>query len=513
MPAEMPAGVKARSTTVDIAPFSAATAGDQIAGPTVAQICETHSAYVVLASDRAYKIKKHVNLGFLDFRTLAARKAACQHELVLNRRLAPDVYEGMAAIEDSHGKVIDYVLIMRRMPEAARLSRLAQHGDDCGDDVRAIAKLLARFHSSARRDPQMTAQAGAAGLRRRWLTNLGETEAFRGSLIPESVRAHIGDLALRYIAGRRPLFDRRAANGLFVDGHGDLTAEDIFCFPDHPRVLDCIDFDDTLRSVDVLDDAAFLAMDLERLGRPELAEQLLAHYSEFSGVPSVPSLQHHYIAYRAFVRAKVACIRLTQTGASGDAAVAEYTQLAIRHLEAADVKLVLVGGAPGTGKTTIADRLADALGATLLSTDAIRAQLPADARNDYGTSGKRAVYRELLTRARHAVEFGESVVADATWGLREYRVLAGLVARETHTTLLEVECTAPIDIAADRAQQRLASGLSASQAGAALARTLARQRDPWPSATAVDTAGSADDAIVGLAATLGIDPCCAEAPR
>jgi uncharacterized protein len=104
---------------------------------------------------------------------------------------------------------------------------------------------------------------------------------------------------------------------------------------------------------------------------------------------------------------------------------------------------------------TIADRLADALGATRLSTDAIRAQLPADARNDYGTSGKRAAHRELLTRARHALQLGESIVADATWGLCEYRVLAALVARETHTTLLDIECTAPIDIAADRAQQRL----------------------------------------------------------
>lgn len=150
------------------------------------------------------------------------------------------------------------------------------------------------------------------------------------------------------------MFAERIRAGRVVDGHGDLLADDIFCLDDGVRILDCLEFDDRLRWLDGLDDACFLAMDLERLGLPDLARRFTSWYAEYSGDPAPESLRHHYVAYRAFVRAKVACLRAR----AGDGqAAAEAWQLAgmtLGHLRAGAVSLVLVGGLPGTGKTTLA---------------------------------------------------------------------------------------------------------------------------------------------------------------
>ncbi len=273
---------------------------------------ETHSGVVILLGDRAYKVKKPVDLGFLDFRTQKARHRACRRELELNRRLSPDVYLDVVAMLGTNRRVAEHAVVMRRMPEELRLSAMVERGADVDDHLRSLAHLMADFHSGAKRGPRITREGGAAALRRRWTANLSESTEFRGTILDEAVHTEIGRLALGYVEGREPLLTSRAAAGLIVDGHGDLIAEDIFCLPDHPRVLDCLEFDDRLRFVDVLDDVAFLAMDLERLGRPELGERFLSWYAEFGGIPAPPSLVHHYIAYRSFVRAKAACTRATR---------------------------------------------------------------------------------------------------------------------------------------------------------------------------------------------------------
>ncbi len=166
----------------------------------------------------------------------------------------------------------------------------------------------------------------------------------------------IGLLARRFLAGREPLFDRRVAGGRIIDGHGDLLADDIYCLADGPRVLDCLDFDDRLRWLDGLDDAAFLAMDLERLGAPDLARHFTDWYAEYSGDPAPASLRHHYVAYRALVRAKIARIRAAQDEPAAGCEAQQLADIALRHLRAGAVTLVLVGGLPGTGKSTLAGR-------------------------------------------------------------------------------------------------------------------------------------------------------------
>ncbi len=476
-----------------------------------AELRETHSAVVALVGDHAYKAKKGVDLGFLDFTSAEAREAALRRELELNRRICSDVYLDVAQLVGSDGVHIESVLIMRRMPDARRLSTLVASGgastSELRHHLRSVARQLAEFHARAEHGAQISAEAGRTGLRRRWTDNLAEMRRFLGTSIDAERYRHITSLALGYIDGREPLFDRRRDAQLYVDGHGDVTAEDVFCLDDGPRILDCLEFDDRLRWVDALDDAAFLAMELEHLGRPELARYFLDTYAEFSAVPTMPSLEHHYIAYRALVRAKIACLRAELRGESADQeAVDAYLQLALRHLEAGQVRLILVGGAPGTGKSTVAEMVADTLGAVLLATDAVRREILPDPPT-YDDESRLHVYRALLVRAERALANGETVVADATWQTDELRRLAQDCAESTASELVEFECHAPPALAAARAERRVRHRLGRSQAGGAVALMLAGRRDAWPTAVPVDCSGSPQEAMRSIAYLLAYDGC------
>ena len=323
---------------------------------------------VFFAGDRAYKLKKPVNLGFLDFSTPEARAAACQREVELNRRFAPDVYLGVAEVRDPGGQVCDHLVAMRRMPARRRLSALVQAREPVSAAVRQVARILAAQHASAPRGPAISEQGSRDALWRRWKDNTGQIRPLLGGVLEESEVDEVQRLAGRFLAGRAPLFDARIRDGRVVDGHGDLLAEDIFCLPDGPRILDCLEFDDRLRWVDGLDDAAFLAMDLERLGASELAERFTGWYTEYSGDPAPASLRHHYIAYRAFVRAKISCLRCRQGDPLAGGEARQLAALALRHLHAGAITLILIGGLPGTGKSALAGALAG-LGFTVLNSD------------------------------------------------------------------------------------------------------------------------------------------------
>jgi aminoglycoside phosphotransferase family enzyme len=340
-----------------------------------ADVRETHIGVVFLLGDRAYKLKKPVKTGFLDFSTPQRRLAACRREVELNRRLAPDVYLGISSVSavvdprlPGPADPVEHMVVMRRMPDDRRLSALVRAGVPVGGHLRALARSVAAFHSAAARGPEITVEGGRDAVARRWAANVAEVRA-QPPVLPVDLVDAVDRLSGRFLAGREPLFTDRGTQSRIIDGHGDLITDDVFCLDDGPRALDCLEFDDRLRYVDGLDDVAFLAMDLERLGRPDLAEAWLDAYVEFSADPAPSALRHHYVAYRAFVRAKVACLRTLQGDTDAAAEAHRYAELARRHLESGAVRLALVGGLPGTGKTTVAGRLADRAGAVLLSSD------------------------------------------------------------------------------------------------------------------------------------------------
>jgi aminoglycoside phosphotransferase family enzyme/predicted kinase len=468
--------------------------------PVVAR--ETHTGMVFLVGDRAYKLKKAVRTDFLDFSTPARRLAACEREIALNRRLAPDVYLGirrLLPLDGTEGTDADAepVVVMRRMPAARRLSTLVANGHDVTAALRAIAHTVAGFHARAARNPKVVADGGAAALRRRWLANIAELRHYAGAVVNPDLPGTIEQLVLDFLDGRTALLRER--DDRIVDGHGDLLADDIYCLDDGPRLLDCLDFDDHLRHVDGLDDAAFLAMDLEHLGHPGLAEGFLDRYAAFAADPAPSGLRHHYVAYRAVVRAKVALLRHDQGEPRAAADARAHLALALRHLRDGAVRLALVGGLPGTGKTTLGGALADRFGAVLLSSDRLRKELagidpqtPAPAgfgEGIYDGPHTEATYAELLHRAEVLVGRGESVVLDASWSDARHRRAAEQLAARTRACLVQLACRAPTETTGRRlaTRARTASDATASDATASVATALAQTADPWPEAVGVPT--------------------------
>lgn len=468
-----------------------------------AEVCETHTAVVVFVGDRAYKLKKPVELGFLDYSTVAARRAACEREVALNLRFAPDVYLGVGEFRSPQPEAPEPVVVMRRMPADRRLSRLVREGAAVDDVLRAVARQLATRHADATRSREVDQQGTRDALLSRWEASFSQVRALADDGHAPADVEEVERLVHRYLAGRKQLFDSRIKQGRVVDGHGDLLAEDIFCLEDGPRVLDCLEFDDRLRYVDGLDDAAFLAMDLEQLGDPEAARFFLAQYSEYSGDPAPPSLWHHYVAYRAFVRAKVSLIQARQGAPGAEAASRRLVMAALRHLRTSAVGLTLVGGLPGSGKSTLSGALADRLGVTLLSSDRLRKELAGIPEDQSAPAGygeglytrewTDKTYATLLDRASALLSSGESVVLDATWSHAGQREAALRMAERTSADLVALHCQIPGDVSAARLSTR-APGVS--DADLDVATSMAAEEPPWAEAVTIDTSGPLEAAVV-----------------
>ncbi len=470
------------------------------------KLVETHSALLIFIGDRVYKLKKAVDLGFLDFRTPAARRSACQAEVELNRRLAPDAYLGVADVHDPSGEVCESLVVMRRMPEHRRLSTLVttEPGSaELADALTALARLMADFHSRCATSSQIAAYGDPEAIRRLWRDNILTLRRFTGDVLAGAEVDRIEALAMAYLDGREPLLRRRQQQGRIRDGHGDLLADDIFILDDGPRVLDCLEFDPRLRFGDVLNDVAFLAMDLEQLGAPDAARTFLDSYAGFSGEHHPRSLEDHYIAYRAGVRSKVSCLRWSQGEEAAASAARAFSALAARHLTRGQVPLVLVGGLPGTGKSTVAAGLSqtpEGMAWTLLRSDVVRKELagmdPSErAPAAYGAGLyqpqlRRRVYAQLFERAEIALGLGQGVILDATFSDDADRTAARRLAAKMHSPLVELECRAPAGAVVDRLAPRAGRHRDPSDADPEIFRAMARQATPWPAARGIDTSGT-----------------------
>ena len=479
-------------------------------GPPV--VVETHSALIFLWGDEAHKVRKRVDLGFLDNTTVGARGEQSRREVELNSRLAPDVYRGVLEVRGPDGEVVDHVVWMRRLParrSLASLVRLRAEGGPGGGDtdigvgLTEVARQIARLHAAGPRSEEIDAAgtpAAVAGLWAESLAHLRRLEVGRDA--PEIVD-DIEVLATDYLRGRGPLLESRVTAGRIVDGHGDLLAADVYLLDDGPRVIDCLEFDDSLRYGDAVLDIGFLAMDLDASGARDLAVVLLSAYREASGDDAPPSLVHHYIGYRALVRSKVTAIRAEQAadgdGGRRDARRAlELADLAVDSLLRARVRLVLVGGVSGSGKSTLAAPLAEALGAELLRSDVVRSDVvrpdvmraqAARGSDRYSEEAVGAVYAEMLHRAAASLALGRSVVLDATWLEPRRRAEAETVAADAHAELVEISCTAPRAALVRRITERARAGTDPSEATVGVLDDQLARPAAWPDAIEVDTVG------------------------
>lgn len=450
---------------------------------------ETHISLLFFVGDRVYKLRKPVRFDFLDFTRPSARALDCEREVELNRRLSPDVYLGVASLVEE-GRDTAHFVVMRRLPADRSLESLVAQGSDVSEEVRLVARRMAAFHASAERSETIAAAGTATAIRERWEGHYAAIDPFLGGLIDPGDDSLARRLVGSYLGGRRSLFDERVSAGHVCDGHGDLQAADIFCLPDGPRILDCVEFDDRLRHVDTVYDIAFLAMDLERLGAPGAAGDFVTSYRAFSGETFPESLLRFYMAERAYIRALVACLRTAGRSEPGSSP-ASLHRLALDNLKRSQVRAVAVGGLPGTGKSTIASRLAPLLRATLLRTDEVRRELrgrPDDPGVTYGERAVAAVYEEVLRRTRVSLTRGTNVVIDATWSNAANREVLRRLADETSSELTELVCRCPAELADSRLRQRRLSGPVDSDATSEVRASMERRFAPWPEATGIDTA-------------------------
>jgi hypothetical protein len=404
-------------------------------GPGVERVdlVETHVSLVFLAGERAYKLKRAVTLPYLDFSTAERRRQACQAELSLNRRTAPELYlevrrlartaaGGIAFAEE--GPAVDWVVVMRRFEQQQLLDAMAATGELGPRLTDALADHIAQFHAAAEKRP---GQGGAAALAEVIETNHRCLVAARRAVLERRLIDALREASLAGLAGAAPLLDARRDAGKVRRCHGDLHLRNICLIDGEPVLFDCLEFSDELASIDVLYDLAFLLMDLELRGLGDLANRVLNRYLDRSGEDDGLAAMPLFLSLRAAIRAHVTATALETAAEDAAPAIAEtarrYLGLAHRALRPEPPRLVAIGGLSGTGKSTLALALAPALGplpgARVLRSDVLRkllcgvepeAPLPESA---YTAAASRRVYHLLRLKAATALAAGYAVVIDA----------------------------------------------------------------------------------------------------
>jgi hypothetical protein len=463
------------------------------------ELIETHISWVLLAGDFAYKLKKPVDLGFLDFSTLAARSHFCEEELRLNRRTAPELYLEVVPIggtpEDPRlgaAPAIDYAVKMRRFEQDALLDRVAKRGALTASHVDALASAVADFHGRIEHAPPGSDWGSPERVVEFAEQNFEQVEPLAEA--PADLE-HLESLRTwtdhEFTVRREILLERKRA-GFVREGHGDLHLGNIALIDGRPVAFDCIEFNPSLRWIDVASEVAFLVMDLldHRLAR--LAWRCLNRYLEATGDYEGLAVLRFYLVYRAMVRAKVACIRAAQSGldAAARARVAAeyrgYFALARRLAESERPAIVLMHGLSGSGKTTVAQSLVESLGAIRARSDVERKRIHGLGALDrthqaldaglYGPEATRKTYDRLAAVARIAADAGFPLIVDAAFLRRGDRDAFRDLARELDVPFAIATCEASEAALRARVAARERAGADASEASTAvLERQLATQ--------------------------------------
>jgi aminoglycoside phosphotransferase family enzyme len=281
------------------------------------RLVETHISWVFLLDRDVFKVKKPVNLGFLDFRTAEQRRVACDAEVRLNRRLAPDVYRGVVPIRrdaagraraDGVGDVIDWAVHMSRLPDATRADQLLARGGLVPAAIEAIATRLVAFHHECRSDDVTRGFGSLAVIERNLEENFAQTSAVLDEYLSAKEAEQVVTWQRAFVRAHAATFERRAHEGRVRDGHGDLRLDHVYLDERGVTVIDCIEFNERFRFADVCADVAFLSMDLAEHGRVDYAERLLATYARESNDYDLYSVVDFYESYRAYVRGKISAM-------------------------------------------------------------------------------------------------------------------------------------------------------------------------------------------------------------
>lgn len=418
---------------------------------------ETHISVVFLGDTHVYKVKKPVRYPFVDYGSLEARRRFCRREVILNRRLAPRIYEGVVPITEQGGRLtldgagepVEWAVRMKRLPAEATLARRIEQAasDEAAlpkGTIETIGRRIARFHARAARGPAIARYGRFRIVAGNALENLRDGRSQVGTFVNETVFERLAERTRRELLRRRRLVEERAREGIPRDTHGDLRTEHVYLFPDVPPpedvvIVDCVEFNDRYRYADPVADQAFLTMDLRFAGRWDLADRFVRSYFRAREDPNGRRLMRLYTSYRSAVRAKVQGLKAENApeGSSAASASAERARahwlLALGELAPPDQRpcLVLVGGLPGTGKSTLAARLADRANLEVLDTDRIRKELaglpleetpgPEESARLYSKEGRARTYAAIEHRIRSGLRRGGRLLVDASFHRAERR--------------------------------------------------------------------------------------------
>jgi aminoglycoside phosphotransferase family enzyme/predicted kinase len=438
------------------------------------ELVQTHISYVLLAGDMVYKLKKPLDLGFLNFTTLRRRHYYCRQEVTLNRRLCADTYLSVIPVTEragvyrlgGAGTIVDYAVQMRRLPAGRMMDHLLDEGQVQPEMVDRLADRIAEFHAGSATSTAIDRFGSPRAIRRNWAENFEQTRPYIGRTLSALQAAQLEASISAYMVRNRTLLRERVRRGCIRDCHGDLRASAV-CFVNDLCIYDCIEFNRRFRYGDIASEVAFLAMDLDRRGRSDLSDRFVDHYQQASGDETLRDVLDFYRCYRAYVRGKVNSFQLDEPEVPDDARfVARETArtafaLACDYATRLNLPLLIVmTGLSGTGKSVVAEQIATARGATVIASDVVRKELagiPATEHRyaEYGQglySSKltKRTYAAMRAHAKSLLAEGQSVILDGTFQQRAERERAFELARKSGALAVCVETVADAGIVRQR---------------------------------------------------------------
>ncbi len=439
---------------------------------------ETHISHVFLAGDYVYKIKKPVNLGFLDFTTLENRKFYCEEEVRLNRRLTEGIYLGVVPVGRSkerfgftdEGETVEYAVKMTRLPDDASLAALLAGGRVDETLLEEAARVLVQFYRQTDSGEKIDKFGDPGVIMKNCSENFRQLDACRDNLVDTGLCRLVEETTHGFLEQNRSLFARRIEEKQIRDCHGDLREDHIYRYRGI-QIIDCIEFNHRFRFQDTASDIAFLMMNLEFQGYRRTAADLLGLYVRKSGDYSLPGLIDFYKCYRAMVKVKVTRFQIEETAADEAEKTAlagqadRYLQFACEYAVRMSQPVIrVVCGMIAAGKSTVARHFSELLSIRHLRSDVIRKELfdispDTEVASDFG-EGLYApevtslVYGKMLTHAHNEVKQGRSVILDATYSRRRFRHDVMQLSENTASPVLFIECTAPPDEIKKRLKKR-----------------------------------------------------------
>ncbi len=436
------------------------------------EIIQTHISVILLGKDHVLKLKKPRDFGFLDYTTLEKRRNACDKEIELNRRLCPEVYlKTQPIVEDErgfcfsdNGNIVDYGVLMKRLPEEFMLDRMVTDNTITEAIVERIAEKLSKFHKNAQRGSEVDTFGSLETIRYNWEENFKQTESYIDRTISKADFELIHAWVYRWLEENEDLLKTRVNQGHICDGHGDLRCESI-CVADDISIFDCIEFNKRFRCADVANEVAFLAMDLIAYGRPDLGYFFFETYAQKANDEQLFKLYPFYRCYRAYIRGKVLSFQLDEKELGDEAHKAakqrakNYFRIAtdsVRQLQ--ELTIIMVAGLSGTGKTSVARGIAGELGLRVVSTDAIRKKLFGDKEKQFGygkgkydKQSNQLTYQKMLEMGAELLKKDGGVVLDATFIRNSDRENVKQLAKSIGAKYRLVECC----LSPEKVQKRL----------------------------------------------------------